>query len=362
LHSDGSFSYTPGATYYATDSFAFKANDGQADSNVATIAITITPVNQPPAAQGQTVTVTEDGKVMIQLSGSDKETAVNALTFTITSVPTDGVLLNAGGQVVKVGDTFVGPPALTYEPGIAIDGARTATFSFTVTDTGNDGLPPLTSNVATVSVNITKAVADGTVCVQNGIVRIGGTSASDDIVVTQGKTSLVVTYYAPNGLVVSSTTVALAGLTEVRVWGRGGNDQIDLSGISLPSFISGGAGDDTLTGGSGSNVILGGSGQDTIKGGSGNDVLIGGADTDHINGSSGQDILVGGEIAATLTLDNLHQASTDWVKSGLNDVLTPALITDGSYDMLMGGSGLKLFFASVSDKLNKSKGDVVVIV
>ncbi len=51
LNSDGSFSYTsgPGAT---SDSFTYKANDGTADSNTATVSITIS-----PAASGTTMHV-----------------------------------------------------------------------------------------------------------------------------------------------------------------------------------------------------------------------------------------------------------------------------------------------------------------
>ena len=42
LAADGSFSYTPAANFNGTDSFSYKANDGQADSNVATVTISVT--------------------------------------------------------------------------------------------------------------------------------------------------------------------------------------------------------------------------------------------------------------------------------------------------------------------------------
>jgi O-glycosyl hydrolase len=42
LNSDGSFEYTPDAGYMGSDSFTYKANDGTADSNVATVHITVT--------------------------------------------------------------------------------------------------------------------------------------------------------------------------------------------------------------------------------------------------------------------------------------------------------------------------------
>ena len=42
-----------GPEYNGSASFTFKANDGQADSNVATVSITVNPVNDPPTADGR---------------------------------------------------------------------------------------------------------------------------------------------------------------------------------------------------------------------------------------------------------------------------------------------------------------------
>ena len=41
LNADGSFTYTPGADFAGSDSFTYQANDGTADSNVATVSITV---------------------------------------------------------------------------------------------------------------------------------------------------------------------------------------------------------------------------------------------------------------------------------------------------------------------------------
>src|SRR5204863_204233 len=48
LSTNGSFSYVPAANYNGPDSFTYKANDGQADSGVATVSLTITGVNDAP--------------------------------------------------------------------------------------------------------------------------------------------------------------------------------------------------------------------------------------------------------------------------------------------------------------------------
>src|SRR5437667_11638028 len=48
LNANGSFTYTPAANFNGSDSFTYKANDGLLDSNVATVALTINPVNDAP--------------------------------------------------------------------------------------------------------------------------------------------------------------------------------------------------------------------------------------------------------------------------------------------------------------------------
>ena len=50
LNGDGSFDYTPNADFNGSDSFTYVANDGVDDSNIATVTITIAPVNDAPVA------------------------------------------------------------------------------------------------------------------------------------------------------------------------------------------------------------------------------------------------------------------------------------------------------------------------
>jgi VCBS repeat-containing protein len=47
-NADGTFTYTPNANYFGADSFTYLANDGKLDSNLATVSITIAPVNDAP--------------------------------------------------------------------------------------------------------------------------------------------------------------------------------------------------------------------------------------------------------------------------------------------------------------------------
>jgi VCBS repeat-containing protein len=52
VFSNGGFQYTPDAGYSGSDSFTYKANDGQADSNTATVSVSVV----PPAGNGSGLT------------------------------------------------------------------------------------------------------------------------------------------------------------------------------------------------------------------------------------------------------------------------------------------------------------------
>ncbi len=84
--------YTPAANYNSEtpDSFTFKANDGTSDSNIATVTITVTAVNDVPTASDVSVETLEGTAVEVQLSGADEDE--EALTGTIVVGPAHGTL------------------------------------------------------------------------------------------------------------------------------------------------------------------------------------------------------------------------------------------------------------------------------
>jgi VCBS repeat-containing protein len=121
--------------------FSFKANDGTIDSNVSVITVNITPINDAPVANDQTILVDEQGTVSVLTSGettllynaSDAEN--DALTAVLVTEPSNGTLvLNSDG-------TF------SYEQ----NGTETISDSFTYK--ANDG--NLDSEIATVTITIT---------------------------------------------------------------------------------------------------------------------------------------------------------------------------------------------------------------
>ena len=86
--------YTPLANFFGADSFVFQATDPDGESSQATVSVTVTPVNQPPVAIAQSLSVMHDTAQVIVLSGTDNnETPASQLTYTITTQPAHGTLV-----------------------------------------------------------------------------------------------------------------------------------------------------------------------------------------------------------------------------------------------------------------------------
>jgi VCBS repeat-containing protein len=71
LNLDGSFTYTPNANFFGTDSFTYRASDGVLDSDITTVTITVNPVNDAPVAVTDYVTIDEDTVIIIDVLAND---------------------------------------------------------------------------------------------------------------------------------------------------------------------------------------------------------------------------------------------------------------------------------------------------
>ncbi|MGX7678095.1 Ig-like domain-containing protein [Jatrophihabitans sp. DSM 45814] len=123
--------YTPDAGYRGADSFTFTTNDGKLTSPPATVSITVTPVNHPPTAAGQSLSTLQDTPASVTLTGTDPDG--DALNYAVSS-PAHGALSGTA-------------PNLIYTPNPGYRGPDSFTF------TTNDG--DLTSSPATVSITVT---------------------------------------------------------------------------------------------------------------------------------------------------------------------------------------------------------------
>lgn len=146
LDSEGSFTYTPNANFSGTDTFTYKANDGTADSNVATVTLTVNAANDPPVAVDDTATTPEDTAVVIDVKDGDTDPDGDALTVQSVTDPPKGMaqIITSGPDAGKVHYTpdanFNGTDSFQYTISDANGGEDTATVTVTV-DPEND--PPV---------------------------------------------------------------------------------------------------------------------------------------------------------------------------------------------------------------------------
>jgi VCBS repeat-containing protein len=209
LNQDGSFTYTPNSNFSGSDSFTYKATDGSADSNTATVTLTVNSVNDAPSVE-----VVEGGAC-----GTNDRSATINLTVNDPDTPAEDLDLSASSfnqnLVPTANLTFGGTSASPTLTATALSG-RTGTATLTVTvDDGED--------TGTVDISLK---ADG-----NGSRTTNGTADADMIV------------------------------------GQNGNDV--LNGLGANDLLCGGRGNDTLNGGADDDTMGDGQGADRFRGDAG---------------------------------------------------------------------------------------------
>lgn len=120
LNANGSFTYTPVANYFGTDSFTYKVNDGQANSNVATVTLAVNAVNDVPVANPETYITAEDSDLNVPAPGvlaNDSDLDGDALRAVLVTGPAHGTLaLNADGSFRYTPSAdFFGSDGFTYK-------------------------------------------------------------------------------------------------------------------------------------------------------------------------------------------------------------------------------------------------------
>jgi hypothetical protein len=293
LNPDGSFTYTPAASFSGTETFTYQASDGQALSNSAAVTFNITRVNHPPVAADQTVVTRQGVAAAITLSATDTDN--DLLTYTVVRQPAHGTLSGTA-------------PRLTYTPNNGYTGNDSFTFK------ANDGQAD--SNIATVTIQVNPApiylptiTVAGGACLSNtkaqGIINL---NLADPGVAVEQLT--LVAHSSNQGLLPDSAlilggsgaqrTLMLNGATN-----RSGSATLTVTvsdghasatliigvriGTSRSEVLRGGAGTELLFGLGGNDMLLGRSGDDLLCGGAGNDTLLGGSGADVFSGGSGFD-------------------------------------------------------------------------
>jgi hypothetical protein len=147
--------YQPGTNYWGLDSFTFRVDDGRLTSAVATVSVTMTPVNDAPAVSDDTYTLGNGATLDISAPGvltNDSDPEGDALTAVLVSGPAQGVLelIPAGG--------------FTYTPTNHFSGVET--FSYQASDGQTNSGP------ATVSIGVCNPIQITSVAVSNTVLTV----------------------------------------------------------------------------------------------------------------------------------------------------------------------------------------------
>jgi len=277
LNADGSFTYTPAADFNGSDSFTYKAMDGQLDSAVATVNLTITPVNDAPVLGViSDKTVVEGQLLQFTVIAMDVDVPAQTLRFSLASGAPSGAVID------ELTGVFTWTPTTVQGP---------AVYAISVTVTDGLATDQRTFNVVVTETSVSQPLI------------IHGTAGCDLIKIEETYNRFLSVKI--NG---QKSEYRLAQGQGVKVFGLGGDYRIFLSGLTRKVLVDGGDGNDkidghkvtdplaslTLLGGKGNDVLIGGRGNDILRGGNGNDVLIGGKGDDMLFGGPGRDTLIGG--------------------------------------------------------------------
>ncbi|MDX1432308.1 MAG: Ig-like domain-containing protein [Gammaproteobacteria bacterium] len=132
FNADGTFLYTPDPDFFGTDTFTYRVSDGELDSNVATVTLTVSPVNDLPVALDQGFSLDEDTVLEDMLSAVDVDGDV--LTFTLTTGPANGelVLLEDGSFTYAPDENFFGADSFRFFASDAAGDSGIGTVSLTI--------------------------------------------------------------------------------------------------------------------------------------------------------------------------------------------------------------------------------------
>jgi len=162
VNTDGSYIYTPDTDYNGGDSFTVTVSDGHGGTDIITVTVTVTPVNDNPEGTDVAITTQEDTAYNGTVTATDKDG--DTLTFTKNTDPSHGtVVVNADGSYIYTPDT---------------DYNGSDSFTVTVSD-GHGGTDIITVTVTVTPVNDNPEGTDVAITTQEDTAYNGTVTATD---------------------------------------------------------------------------------------------------------------------------------------------------------------------------------------
>ena len=146
---DGSYSYKVNAP--GSFAFSFRVSDGQALSNDALVAITVTDVNYPPEAIPDTAATSANTSTSIAVLANDTDSDGDTLSITSATRPQNGIAEINGSKIIYTpASNHTGTDSFSYTISDGQGGTATAPVSITVTDVNS---PPIAADSSLGHVN-----------------------------------------------------------------------------------------------------------------------------------------------------------------------------------------------------------------
>lgn len=141
------------------DLFQYRVDDGTTKSEIGTIQVFVSEINDPPTAKAQTVLVTSESATPITLDVFDKETPAASLNYSWMSMPTLGTFIGTPPHLVYVPNAGVmqGEDVVTYH----VDDGFAFSATVTVTMKISPGAHPSTLLYGEPIVEVFPEAADG---------------------------------------------------------------------------------------------------------------------------------------------------------------------------------------------------------
>ncbi|MCY9879266.1 cadherin-like domain-containing protein [Vibrio natriegens] len=167
-NADGSFTYMPNANFNGIDSYTYEACDTIGVCDSATVTITVVPVNDPPVAEDDSYSTTQDASLVVSAPGIlNNDSDLDGDNIFVDNADTTSSF--AGIVSVNSDGSF------SYTPDTGFAGIDT--FNYTISD-GNGGF-----NTATVTITV-EARNNRSITVDLQDYTLSGTSLSGTVLIT----------------------------------------------------------------------------------------------------------------------------------------------------------------------------------
>ena len=322
LNPDGSFTYTPNMGFTGADSFSYRANDGTANSNIATVNLTVNAGMTFPGTPGDD-----------NLAGGPADDLFYATTGTDT--------LDGGAHIN--GDTVDFSNATS---------GVTANLNPAQQDFTSSGLGLTT--ILNVE-NLTGSNFDDVLVGDVNRNTLDGGAGNDLLIATAGNDTLTGGANGAFGDTADFSDATLGGVT------------VDLNAQGAPQAVSAEFGNVTLngienvTGTDFTDTLTGDAGNNRLSGGGDNDILTGGLGNDIIDGGTGVDTAVYSTQPGAANIGWNGSAFTVTGPDGTDELSNVEVVDDvggGAKILLVGAGGYATINAAIAAA---NAGDTIVI-